>query len=60
MQWMLLVITVYANGGMKFHEPTAFYSKKACVNAQKQLKEMTPHNATVTLITNCVTRGRGE
>lgn len=57
MQWVLLVITVYANGSMKYEPPTVFYSKRACVNAQTQLREMTPNNATVTLITNCVSRG---
>jgi predicted nucleic acid-binding Zn ribbon protein len=50
-------MVVYANGGTKMETPTVFYSKKACVNAQEVIQEMTPRNATATFITSCVSRG---
>ena len=57
MQWLMLIMVVYANGGTKMESPTVFYSKKACVNAQEVIQNMTPRNATATFITSCVSRG---
>ncbi|MHA8112838.1 hypothetical protein ACX122_06945 [Kosakonia cowanii] len=58
MQYLMLVMLVNAAGNIDYKEPTVYYARNACYDAQKVIKEMTPKNATVTLVTACVPRGR--
>ena len=58
MQYLMLIMLVNAAGNIDYKEPTVYYARKACYDAQKVIKEMTPKNATVTLVTACVPRGR--
>ena len=60
MQWILLVMLVSSNGNMEYQQPTIMYSKKACKDAQMVISQMAPNNATVTVITACVSRGGRE
>ena len=57
MQYLMLIMLVNASGNIDYKDPTVFYAKKACNEAQKVIKEMTPKNAAVTMITACVPRG---
>lgn len=58
MQYLMLVMLVNSAGNIDYKEPTVYYARNACYDAQKVIKEMTPKNATVTLVTACVPRGR--
>ncbi|HFL4765766.1 TPA: hypothetical protein ACG33R_001399 [Escherichia coli] len=58
MQYLMLIMLVNAAGNIDYKEPTVYYARNACYDAQKVIKEMTPKNATVTLVTACVPRGR--
>lgn len=60
MQYLMLVMLVNAAGNIDYKEPTVFYAKKACNDAQNVIKAMTPNNAAVTMITACVPRGRRD
>lgn len=58
MQYLMLIMLVNAAGDIDYKEPTIYYAQRACFDAQKVIKEMTPKNAAVTLVTACVPRGR--
>lgn len=58
MQYLMLIMLVTASGDIEYRDPTVFYARQACFDAQKVIKEMTPKNAVVTLVTACVPRGR--
>lgn len=57
MQYLMLIMLVNASGNIDYKEPTVFYAKQACYEAQRVIKDMTPKNAVVTMITACVPRG---
>lgn len=58
MQYLMLMMLVSVTGSVDYKEPTPFYARQACYDAQKVIKEMTPRNAAVTIVTACVPRGR--
>lgn len=58
MQYLMLIMLVNAAGNIDYKDPTVYYARNACYDAQKVIKEMTPKNANVTLVTACVPRGR--
>ncbi len=58
MQYLMLIMLVNAAGNIDYKEPTVYYARNACYDAQEVIKKMTPKNATVTLVTACVPRGR--
>lgn len=55
-----MVMLVSASGDMQYQDPTIFYSKKSCKDAQFVIGGMAPGNATVTVVTACVSRGGKE
>lgn len=60
MQFILIVLLAYPSGDVKINSenPPVFYSSGACKSAQEFLKVSTPRNASVTINTACLPRGR--